>query len=352
MFSLRPKGNLLGIDISSSAVKLIELSKSGKGFLLESYNVIPLPENVFQGRDLSDEEAISAVGTAIRHLVKKSGTKCRRCALGIPSSVAISKTISLPDSLAGSDLESNIILEAEQHIPYPMDEVNFDFEVIGKSKHSRDSIDVLLAATRSENVESRVAAAEMAGLKVDIVDLESHSLELVSSILVEDVRNKNTVAIVDFGASMTGMTVFEQGQTSFSREQAFGGKELTEEIMQRYGLTFQEAGLAKKTGDLPEGYVSEVLDPFRENMVRQVNRFLQFYFASTQKTSVDKILLSGGNASISGIDQQIQASTKIPTVLVNPFTSMKLNSRINPTRFTNDIPSLLVATGLSLRGFD
>ena len=349
MFSLRSKGNLLGIDISSSAVKLIELSKSGKGYKLESYNVIPLPENITRDRDLLDVEP---VGEAIRELVKKSGTKCRRCALGIPSSVAISKTISLPSTLTGNDLESNIILEAEQHIPYPMEEVNFDFEVIGKSKHSHDSIDVLLAATRSENVESRVAAAEIAGLTVDIVDLESHSLELVFSSLVDDVKNKNTVAIVDFGASMTGMTVFEQGHVSFSREQAFGGKELTEEIMQRYGLSFQEAGLSKKTGDLPEGYISEVLDPFRENMVRQVNRFLQFYFASTQQTSVDKILLSGGSASIPGIDEQIQSSTNISTLLVNPFTNMTLNSRINPTRFMNDIPSLLVATGLSLRGFD
>lgn len=349
MFSLRSKSSLLGIDISSSAVKLIELSKSGKSYKLESYNVIPLPENVIQDRDLLDVEP---VGAAIRELVKRSGTKCRHCALGIPSSVAISKTISLPSSLTGSDLESNIILEAEQHIPYAMDEVNFDFEVIGKSKHSSDSIDVLLAATRSENVESRVAAAEIAGLTVDIVDLESHSLELVFSSLVDDVKNQNTVAIIDFGASMTGMTVFEQGRVTFSREQAFGGKELTEEIMQRYGLSFQEAGLAKKTGDLPEGYISEVLDPFRENMVRQVNRFLQFYFASTQQTSVDRILLSGGSASIPGIDEQIQSSTNIPTLLVNPFTHMTLNARINPTRFINDIPSLLVATGLSLRGFD
>ncbi|MCK5905239.1 MAG: pilus assembly protein PilM, partial [Gammaproteobacteria bacterium] len=148
------------------------------------------------------------------------------------------------------------------------------------------------------------------------------------------------------------MTVFEQGKVTFSREQAFGGKELTTEIMQRYGLTLEEAGLAKKTGDLPEGYIPEVLDPFRDNMVRQVNRFLQFFYASTQQSKVDKILLSGGSASIPGIDEQIQASINIPTTLVNPFGEMSLSSRINPSRFTNDIPALLVAAGLSLRGFD
>lgn len=349
MFSLRQKSNLLGIDISSSAVKLIELSKSGKKYKLESYHVVPLPEGAILERDLLDPEPI---GEAIRRIIKQSGTKSRRCALGIPSSVAISKIISLPASLTAGDLETNITLEAEQHIPYPMDEVNFDFEVLGESKHSSESVDVLLAATRSENVEARVAAAEIAGLKVEVVDLESHSLELLFSTLVKDVHDLDVVAVVDFGASMTGMTVFEHGKVTFSREQAFGGKELTEEIMQRYGLSFEEAGYAKKTGDLPEGYIPEVLDPFRDNMVRQVNRFLQFYYASTQQAEVNKILLSGGSASIPGIDEQIQASVNIPTTLVNPFAEMTLSSRINPARFTNDIPALLVATGLSLRGFD
>lgn len=349
MFSFRQKGNLLGIDISSSAVKLIELSKSGKKYRLESYNVAPLPEGTTQDRDLLDPEP---VGQAIRKVLRDSGTKSRHCALGIPSSVAISKIITLPASLSGSDLESNIILEAEQHIPYPMDEVNFDFEILGESKHSEESIDVLLAATRLENVEARVAAAEMAGLKVEVVDLESHSLELLFSKVVRDVDENNVVGVVDFGASMTGMTVFEYGKVTFSREQAFGGKELTEEIMQRYGLSFGEAGLAKKKGDLPEGYIPEVLDPFRDNMVRQVNRFLQFYYASTQQAKMNKILLSGGSASIPGIDEQIQSSVNIPTSLVNPFADMSLNSKINPTRFSSDIPALLVATGLSLRGFD
>ncbi|CAA6825674.1 MAG: Type IV pilus biogenesis protein PilM [uncultured Thiotrichaceae bacterium] len=350
MFSIgRNKGNLLGIDISSSAVKLIELSKSGKGYRLESYNVAPLPEGAAQERDLLNPEPI---GEAIKAVVKRSKTKTRSCALGIPSSVAISKIITLPASIPSNELESSITLEAEQHIPYPMDEVNFDFEILGESKNSQESIDVLLAATRKENVEMRVAAAELAGLHVEVVDLESHALELLFSKLVEDIDDQSVIGVVDFGASMTGMTVFEYGKVAFSREQAFGGKELTEEIMQRYGLTFQESGLAKKKGDLPEGYIPEVLDPFKDNMVRQVNRFLQFYYASTQQAQVDKILLSGGSASISGIDDQIQSSVGIPTQLVNPFAEMTLSPRINPARFTNDIPAMLVATGLSLRGIE
>ncbi|HFC92009.1 MAG TPA: pilus assembly protein PilM [Leucothrix mucor] len=349
MFSIGgKKGNLLGIDISSSAVKLIELSRKGNNYRVDSYSVASLPEGAAFERDIIEADP---VGEAIRKVIKNSRTKSRHCALGIPSSMAINKIIAMPDSIPASEMEAQIEMEAEQYIPYPMDEVNFDFEIVGPSATS-GMVDVLLGATRTENVEVRLAAAEMAGLTVDVVDLESNAIELLFSNLVNDISDHETVAVVDFGASMTGINVFEKGHVAFSREQVFGGKQLTEEIMQRYGLPYSEAGLAKKNGNLPEGYIPEVLDPFRENMVRQVQRFLQFYHASTQQGKVEKLLLSGGCASIPGIDEQIQEATGIPVSLANPFSNMVLNGRVNPARFTSDIPAMLVSTGLALRGLE
>ncbi|MCK5917476.1 MAG: pilus assembly protein PilM, partial [Cocleimonas sp.] len=336
MFSIgRKKGNLLGIDISSSAVKLIELSRRGDNYRVDSYSVASLPEGAAFERDIIEADP---VGEAIRKVIKNSRTKSRHCALGIPSSMAINKIIAMPDSIPSGEMEAQIEMEAEQYIPYPMDEVNFDFEILGPSA-TKGMVDVLLGATRTENVEVRLAAAEMAGLTVDVVDLESNAVELLFSNLVDDIADTETVAVVDFGASMTGINVFEKGRVVFSREQVFGGKQLTEEIMQRYGLPYSEAGLAKKNGNLPEGYIPEVLDPFRENMVRQVQRFLQFYHASTQQGKVEKILLSGGCASIPGIDEQIQEATGVPVSLANPFSNMVLNGRVNPARFTSDIPA-------------
>jgi type IV pilus assembly protein PilM len=348
VFSIGQKGNLLGIDISSSAVKLIELSRRGDNYRVDSYSVASLPEGAAFERDIIEADP---VGEAIRKVIKNSRTKSRHCALGIPSSMAINKIIAMPDSIPSSEMEAQIEMEAEQYIPYPMDEVNFDFEILGPSA-TPGMVDVLLGATRTENVEVRLAAAEMAGLTVDVVDLESNAIELLFSSLVDDISEHETVAVVDFGASMTGVNVFEKGRVVFSREQVFGGKQLTEEIMQRYGLPYSEAGLAKKNGNLPEGYIPEVLDPFRENMVRQVQRFLQFYHASTQQGKVEKILLSGGCASIPGIDEQIQEATDIPVALANPFSNMVLNGRVNPARFTSDIPAMLVSTGLALRGLE
>jgi type IV pilus assembly protein PilM len=343
------KESLLGLDISSSAIKLVEITRKGRDYRVESYAVCPLPEGAANEKDIIEPEP---VGDAIRKALRDSHTRLRRCALAIPTSMAISKIVPMSASIPASEMEAQMAMEAEQHIPYPMNEVNYDFEVLGPSAHSPDAVDVLLAATRSENVEVRVAAAELAGLTVEIVDTETHALEKVLRTLTNELVQHDTVAVVDFGATMTGISVFEQGRLTFSREQSFGGRQLTEDIMHRYGLSWQEAGLAKKEGNLPENYVSEILEPFKENMVRQLHRFLQFYYASSQRDSVAQVLICGGCARISGVDEQIQAAIGMPVRVVNPFTRTALGPRVSPVRFTNDMQALLVAAGLSLRGLD
>lgn len=350
MFSFySKKESLLGLDISSSAIKLVEMTRKGRDYQIEGYAVAPLPEGVANEKDIVDPEP---VGEAIRRALRDSRTRLKRCALAIPTSMAISKIIPMSASIPPAEMEAQMAMEAEQHIPYPMNEVNYDFEVLGPSVRTPDAVDVLLAATRSENVEVRVAAAEIAGLTVEIVDTETHALEKVLRTLTSELEQNESVAVVDFGATMTGISVFEQGRLTFSREQAFGGRQLTEEIMYRYGLSWQEAGLAKKEGNLPENYVSEVLEPFKENMVRQLHRFLQFYYASSQRDSVAQVLICGGCARIPGIDEQIQAAIGTPVRVVNPFTRVGLGAKVSPVRFTNDMQALLVAAGLSLRGLE
>jgi len=344
---LNRKSNLLGLDISSSAVKLVEMGRKGREYCIESYAVAPLPEGVSNEKDIIEPEPI---GDAIRKVMRESRTRLKHCALAVPTSMAINKIITLSASVPPAEIEAQMAMEADQHIPYPMDEVSYDFEVLGPSMHNPDMLDILLAGTRSENVEVRVAAAEMAGLTVDVVDTETHALENVLRKLTNELEQYESVAVIDFGATMTSITVFEQGRLTFSREQSFGGRQLTEQIMHRYGLTWQEAGLAKKEGNLPENYISEVLDPFKDNMVRQLHRFLQFYYASSQRESVSQILISGGCARIPGIDEQIQSVIGTPVKVVNPFAQVALGARVSPVRFTGDMQALLIAAGLSLRG--
>lgn len=348
----KSRGSLVGLDISSTAVKLLELSQSGPRFRVESYAVVPLPPHAVVEKNIADVEA---VGSAIGRAVKLSGTRARLAAVAVAGSAVITKVINMPANLTDDEMATQIQLEADQYIPYPMEEVNLDFEVIGASEKKPDSVDVLLAACRSENVEVRVAAVELGGLAAKIVDVEAYAMETAFTLLGQQLPDRGagkTIAVVDVGATMTTLNVIHDMNIIYTREQVFGGKQLTEEIQRRYGLTYEEAGMAKKQGGLPDNYVPEVLNPFREAMAQQVSRSLQFFFSSSQYNSVDHIVLAGGCASIPGIDELIEEKIGTGTSIANPFASMSLAPRIKAQSLSSDAPALMIACGLAMRSFD
>lgn len=348
----RKKPLLLGMDISSTAVKLLELSEHNGRYRVESYAVEPLPANAVVEKNIADVEA---VGETIRRAVKRTSSRTRMAAVAVAGSSVITKIIPMSASLSDEDMESQINLEADQYIPYPLDEVRLDFEVIGPTENNPDSVDVLLAACRSENVDMRVAALDIAGIEAKIVDVEAYALENAFSLLSEQIPNNSsnmTIAVVDIGATMTTLNVLHDRKIIYTREQVFGGKQLTEEIMRRYGLSYEEAGMAKRQGGLPDNYIPEVLEPFKDNMAQQVSRALQFFFSSSQYNNVDHIVLAGGSASIPGADELIEEHIGTSTSIANPFASMSLASRIKPQTLSNDAPAMLIACGLALRSFD
>ena len=302
---------------------------------------------------------VEAVGETILKAVKRSGTKVKDAAVAVAGSAVITKIINMPAGLSDSDLEAQIEMEADQYIPYPLEEINLDFEVIGESENSPDTVDVLLAASRSENIELRSAALALGGLHPKIVDVEAYTIEnsskLIAHQMIHDEESENDdkiIAVVDIGATMTSLNVVENNQLIYTREQSFGGKQLTEEIMRRYGLAYDEAGRLKKEGGLPDNYIPEVLEPFKETIAQQVSRFLQFFYTSGQHNAVDLIVLAGGCASIPGIDELVESQLDTATVIANPFAEMSLSSKVNPQSLSNDAPSLMIACGLAMRSFD
>ncbi len=356
MFGLIGKkaNTLIGIDISSTSVKLLEIGKNGNRYRVESYGVEPLPPNAVVEKNINDAEA---VGEVIKRVVAKSRTGVRQASVAVAGSAVITKTIQMAAGLSEQELESQITVEADQYIPYPLDEVSIDFEVQGPSDQNPDQVDVLLAACRKENVELREDSLEIGGLEAKVVDVEAYAMErafeLIASQMDVDVdAGERTVAIIDVGATMTTLSVLTDGKTIYTREQLFGGKQLTEEIQRRYGLSQEEAGLAKKQGGLPDDYDMEVLEPFKEAVVQQVARSLQFFFSSSQYNEVDVVVLAGGAASTSGIADMVQEKVGTTTVIANPFADMALNSRVNASALSNDAPSLMIACGLAMRSFD
>ena len=358
MFQLkRKKPSLLGIDISSTSVKVVELSQTDSGYRVESLAVEPLPANAVTEKNIQDVEA---VGESLAKALKKSGSKCKLTALAVPGSSVITKIITMPASLSDAELETQIELEADQYIPYPLEEINLDFQVLGPTQANPDTVDVLLAASRSENVEMRTAVADIAGLTAKLVDVEAYTIEKATSLIIPQTNYTGddtdsgsfVIAVLDVGATMTSLNVIENGELIYTREQAFGGKQLTEEIMRRYGLAYEEAGRLKKAGGLPDNYIPEVLEPFKENMAQQVSRFLQFFYTAGQHESVDMIALAGGCASIPGIDELISTQLGIETIIANPFAKMDLSNKVNSQALSNDAPALMIACGLAMRSFD
>jgi type IV pilus assembly protein PilM len=348
----RKQSSMLGIDLSSTSVKLLELSRSSKGFKVEHHAVEPLPPMAIVEKTISD---VAAVGEAIRHAIKRAGTKSKHCAMAVSGSAAITKVITMPAGLTDNDMEAQLQVEADQYIPFALEEVNLDFEVLGPTDNNADTVDVLIAASRKENIELRVAAAEAAGLTPKVMDIEAYAVENAFSLLLDQVPNEGrdkSAALVDIGATMTCLSVMHNRKLIYTREQPFGGRQLTEEIMHRYGLTYEQAGAGKKQGGLPDDYVSEVLDPFKHTLAQQVSRFLQFFYSASQYTAVEYIVLAGGCASIPAIDETIEQQLGITTVIANPFSRMSLASRLSPKNLAKDAPSLMVACGLALRGFD
>ena len=351
MLLSRKKPPLIGLDISSTSVKMMELSKTGSSYRIEGIGVEPLPANAVVEKNIAE---IESVGESVKRALSKSKIKSKNVAIAVAGSSVITKKITMPANLNDEEMEGQIQLEADQYIPYPLEEVALDFQVIGQSDNNPETVDVLLAACRSENVDDRVAAVELAGLSAKIVDIEAYTVETIFSVMAPQMPDEGmdkTIAIVDIGATMTSLSILHNHKLVYTREQNFGGKQLTEEIMRRYGLSYDEAGLAKRQGGLPDNYEPEVLNPFKETTAQQVSRFLQFFYsAGGDIGNIDHLVLAGGTASLPDLAELTESHIGVPTTIANPFADMSASSRVNKANLEADAPSFLIAAGLAIRG--
>jgi type IV pilus assembly protein PilM len=344
---------LFGLDISSSSVKMVEIVEAGKdSYRVERYAIEPLPRDAVVDGSINNLEAVTE---SVKRAYKRLGSRSKHVAMAVPSGAVISKKIIVQAGLREAELEIQVETEANQYIPFALEEVNLDFQVIGPAPSGPEEQEVLIAATRKEKVEDRVAVAESAGLKPLVMDVESYAQQSALSLVVQQLPKggkEQNVAVVDVGASVMNVSVLRNEQSVYTREQAFGGSQLTQDIVSRYGMSPEEAENAKRSGGLPDDYETEVLRPFMENLAVEVQRALQFFFTSTQYNSVDHILLAGGSAVVPGLDEVVHTRTQVPTMVANPFGAMQTASRIQVKRLVQDAPSLIVACGLAMRRFD
>ncbi len=345
---------LIGVDISSSSVKMVELSEAPKnaGYIVERYAIEPLPKDAVSDGNINNLDALSE---SLQRAWKRLGSRVKNVSLALPAAAVITKKILLPAGMREEDLEYQVESEANQYIPFALEEVNLDFQVIGPAPGNAEELEVLLAASRKANVEDRVAATQAAGLKAVVVDVEPYAAETAFEQIraqLPDGAVDKCVALIDIGATVMNVNVLRNGQSVYTRDQQVGGDQLTQQIQAVFGLSTEEAESAKRNGGLPDNYESDVLSPFRENVVMEVARALQFFFTSSQYNEVDYIVLAGGCAVLPGLDDAVATRTQVSTMVANPFALMTLSSRIKPRQLQADAPSLIIACGLAMRRFD
>ena len=347
---LRP---LIGVDISSTAIKMVELVDAGKGQpRVERYAIEPLPKDAMVDGNLA---SLEVVAESLRRCWERLGTSTRYIAMALPTSAVITKKIALPANLREEEMEIQVESEANQYIPFALEEVNLDFQVIGPVPSNPDDVEVLLAASRKEKVEDCVAAAELASLKPVVMDVEAYATQAAYELVLKQLPGEGArqiVALIDVGASAMKVTIMKDDQQLYLREQAFGGLQLTEKIMHAYGMGQDEAENLKRSGTPPDNYEAEILHPFIENLAQEVARAMQFFFTSTPHNEVNHIILAGGSALVPGVAELVGQRTNVNTLLANPFAGMAISPRIRAKQLAADAPSLMVACGLALRKFD
>ena len=348
----RKHAPMVGLDISSSSAKLVELGQSANGeYVLERFASEPFEKGWITDGQI---EKFDEVADAVRKLVQKSGTRTKQVVMAMPQSAVITKKIVLPAGLRDEEMELQVESEANQYIPFSLDEVSLDFCVIGPSPTSTGDVEVLIAASRKDRVQDRQGLAEAAGLKPVVLDIESHASRLAMSRVVAALPNGGKdvlVALFEIGADTTSLKVLRDEEMLYDRDQAFGGSQLTQLVSRQYGFSFEEAEQKKLAGDLPEDYGAAILTPFVDSLSQEIGRALQYFFTSTPHHKVHYVMLAGGTATLPGLKDRVTELTGFASMVVNPFENMKLGSGVREAKVRREAPSYLTACGLAMRRF-
>ena len=346
----KPNKGLVGVDVSSTSVKLLELSVKNGRYWVESYGLSPLVDGSVVEKNILNQDNVA---DALERAINIANPQSTNAAFAVPTSMVIHKVIEMDADMSDDEREVQIRMDAEQYIPFPLDEVSLDFEVLPERLNNPNRVNVLLVATRTENVDSRIEVLDLVGLTPKVADVESYALERSFEVFADTLPiGANLVGVLDIGHTMTTLSVMQNGKIIYAREQVFGGKQLTQDVQNRYGLSYDEAGRAKKDNTLPDDFETEVLMPFLDAVIQQAARSLQFFFSSSQFNEIDHILLAGGNANIPGLAKMMQQKLGYRVTIANPFLQMGFSPQIDLKKIENDAPSLLVACGLALRSFD
>jgi type IV pilus assembly protein PilM len=359
----RKKDTVIGVDISATAIKLIELSKKKSGYALKAFANIPLPRDAIVENTVIDSIAVSQ---ALLDAVEASDSKTKHVAIAVSGNAVIIKVIQVPTTTE-LDLEAQIAFEADQHVPFDIEDVYLDFQILGSTEEDPEMMDVVLVACKREIVDDYQLVLSEAGLETICVDcavfaienaaeelgfLSSDSTELDAvEALDGEVDSNGTKALINIGANIINVNILKEGQMAFVRDQFYGGQNLTESIQKAHAVSFNAAEEMKKSNF--SEIDANVIEEFYSNLSSEIGRSLDFYGANNAEYPVQTILLSGGCALIPGIDVELYQRLGIETKVINPFENIDISDQKFDVEALQKIaPMMLVPVGLAMRGFD
>ena len=353
LFSNRKRNRILGIDIGTTSVKVLEFSKFGRSLVVERYGYEPIKQGMVIDNKIKDIEGVTS---SVQRAVKLSGSKATRGAVCVHYSDVISREIAVQADMKEAALTDLVEIETDRIVPYNLDEVNFDFIDLGTSNRSTDENNVQIVVCKKNLIEDLVVVLEGVGIEPAIVDVDTFTLARIhkwmSKAKTSDATQSHASAMVDFGSHESRFMVFHEQRVIYQHSTSFGGKLLTDAMQKKYGTPYDEAIIALRKGDLPESFKAEILKPFVRSLVQEVLRALQFFYSSSTYNNITDLTVTGGCSHIGNLEKIIEKRINIPTSILNPLAFTKFGSRVDKKLLQRDIPSLGIASGLALRGVE
>lgn len=356
MFGLfrKRQRSIVGADIDSLSASLLELSPEGSTFKLKAYGIGSLAQKEVSGDEQAAQEGLDfeAQGNSLAKLLKAGKFFSRNVISAVPASSVITKHLVMDASLNNEEMESQVVLEAEQVIPYPIEEVAMDFEVLGEHAQDEGKVNVLLVACRKQTVDDRESVLTLAGLSPQAIDVVSYAMERAYSLVQPQLtlpEKGASVALVHVGDLFTTLNILRNNRSVYVRSSPFGLRQMADQLSQKMQCSLQEA-LNKCLKPDSLGSDAKLVADFYSQAANQVNRLMEQYYSAEHAPIVDHIILSGRFADISVLQQKVEELASVKCTLANPFADMRIASSVNKDQLDQYAPALFVACGLAMRG--
>lgn len=345
---LKKKKDIVALDIGSSAIKIVQLAQTKKGWELQKLGIAYLPPEAIVDGSIIDSMTVT---NTISELLQEHGVKAPDAASALTGHSVIIKKVAMA-AMTEDELAESIQWEAEQYIPFPMTDVNIDFQIIGEDETGSGQMDVMLVAVKKDVINDYTNVIKESGLEPVIIDVDSFACENMIELNYSFGPDDN-ICVVNIGATVTSVSVITGGVTTFTRSVPMGGNQFTEEIQRSLNVSFQDAE-DLKMGKTVEGVetddLAEVIDTASNSLVGEITRSIDFYLGSTPGITISRILLSGGGARVNGLADSLQEKSAIPCELVDPFSAININPKNFDEAFINEMaPYFGVCVGLATR---